>query len=51
MSKSDYAQPPPVDTTSLDYLLAQCHAGRDSAWVQECERRTRAEDEKKKGSC
>ena len=39
----------PVDT-SLDYLLAQCHAGRDSAWVQECERRTRAEDEKRKGS-
>ena len=40
----------PVDTTSLDYLVAQCHAGRDSAWVQECERRTRAEDEKRKGS-
>jgi hypothetical protein len=40
----------PVDTTSLDYLLTQCRAGRDSVWAAECERRTRAEDEKRKGS-
>jgi hypothetical protein len=40
----------PVDTRSLDYLLAQCHTGRDSTWRRECERHTRAEDKKRKES-
>jgi hypothetical protein len=47
---ADGATPSPADATSLENLLARCRTGRDSAWSRECERRTRAEDEKSKGN-